>query len=367
MNVRTIITHASLTLVVLLLATATAIACSCLADQPPCESFSKADAVFSGQVISIKSDSEDDGYRREHRMVRLLVKESFRGVSAPEIEVFTGLGGGDCGFGFQLGKDYLVYAYEREVDRKLETGICTRTSSLAQAQQDLKFLKGLAAARPGSTLNGEIQRNIPKAEGAPEFSAMANVRVVIEGVDQYEAISDEKGKFSLSGIKAGNYKLRLLLPKGLSEGEAGQKVELADKGCASVSFVVVSDGRLAGTAFDVAGQPFEKAEITILEFGKPKYQGFTQTMYSNNEGKYEFTRIPAGRYILQIRFDGLTSQARPFPEIYHPNTSDHAQATVIEIGEGESIEKVNIYLPAPPHEYRVEGVVVGPDAVSSSS
>lgn len=362
MTVRALITQASLVLFALLLSTATAVACSCMGNSAPCQSFWQANAVFSGQVISINIESEGDRYGGQRRVVRLLVKEVFRGVSIPEVDVTTGLGGGDCGFGFQIGKDYLVYAYERETDHKLETGICTRTSPLAKAQQDITYIKSLPAARPGSTISGEIQRPIPRVDAPPEFSAMADVRVLVEGADkQYEAISDEKGKFSVSGLPAGNYKIRLVLPKGLTEDQETQKVELANKGCASVSFFVVSDGRLAGTVFDAAGQPFEKAEITIMEFGKPKYRGYSNIVYSNNEGKYEFTRIPAGRYILQIRFDGMTSQNRPFPAVYHLNTSDPAQAGVIEIGEGERIEKFNIYLPGLPSEYRVEGVVVSPD------
>lgn len=367
MTVRAVIVRTSLALFTLLLSTATAVACSCMGNRARCQSFWEANAVFSGQVISINIESEGDRYGRQRRVVRLFVKESFRGVSVPEVEVITGLGGGDCGFGFQIGKDYLVYAYERETDHKLETGICTRTSSLAKALQDITYIKGLPAARPGSTISGEIQRPIPRADTPPELSAMADVRVLVEGADkQYEAVSDEKGKFSVSGLPAGNYKITLVLPKGLTEGQEAQQVELANKGCASVSFFVVSDGRLLGRVFDAAGQPFEKAEITIMEFGKAKYQGYSNTVYSDKEGNYEFTRVPPGRYIVQIRFDGLTSQQSSFPPVYHPNTSDPSQANVIEIGEGKRIEKFDIYLPTLPREYRVEGVVVRPDGQSAS-
>lgn len=362
MTARTLVTQASLTFFALLLSTATAVACSCLGNPAPCQSFWEADAVFSGQVISINIEAEGNRYGRQRRVVRLLVKESFRGVSVPEVDVITGLGEGDCGFGFEIGQDYLIYAYERKTDHKLETGICTRTSMLAKAQQDLTYIKGLPGTRPGSTISGEIQRPMTRANAAPTFSAMAGVRVSVEGPDkQYETVSDEKGKFNVSGLPAGKYKIRLVLPEGLTEGQEGQQVQLADKGCATVSFFVVADGRLAGTVFDAAGQPFEKAEITIMEFGKPKYRGYLSTVYSNKEGNYELTQIPPGRYMLQIRYDGLTSQVRSFPTVYHPNTSDAAQASVIQLGEGERIAKFNIYLPALPREYRVEGVVVGPD------
>ena len=105
----------------------------------PCQAFGEADAVFSGQVISINTqDFGDRGW--SNRLVRFLVKESFRGVNTPELEVTTGMGGGDCGFGFQIGKEYLVYAYPGE-GKKLATGICTRTSLLTKADEDLAYIK----------------------------------------------------------------------------------------------------------------------------------------------------------------------------------------------------------------------------------
>jgi hypothetical protein len=52
--------------------------------------------------------------------------------------VVTGRGGGDCGYRFEVGARYLVFAYGD--DAKLETNICQRTKELAQAAEDLKLL-----------------------------------------------------------------------------------------------------------------------------------------------------------------------------------------------------------------------------------
>ena len=113
--------------------------------------------------------------------------------------------------------------------------------------------------------------------------------------------------------------------------------------------------------FDAAGQPFEKAEILLKEFGKDRFRGYYSQGSSGKEGRFEIGYIPPGRYILQVRFDGLTSQTSPFPVLYYPNTSDPKQASIIEIGDGQLIEKFDLYLPAVPNEYLVEGVVVRPD------
>lgn len=175
------------------------------------------------------------------RVVRLLVKESFRGVDVPEVEVLTGSGGGDCGFGFQIGHEYLVYADRRETDQQLVTGICTRTRSLGKAQEDLAYIHGLTKARAGSTILGEIRRHRRTEDGKFDRSPMPNIKVIVEGGDRnFEAVSDEKGKFTVGGMPAGNYKISLSLPKGLTTSGNEQGIELAEKGCAAVYFGVES-------------------------------------------------------------------------------------------------------------------------------
>jgi hypothetical protein len=327
----------------------------------PCEAFGEADAVFSGQVISINTQTSSEHRGLNNRLVSFLVKESFRGVNSPELEVTTGMGGGDCGFSFEIGKEYLVYAYLGE-EKRLSTGICTRTGLLTKVNEDLGYIRGRATAEPNATLNGTILRRKQGPDGIPDQSAMADVKVIVQGQGkEYEALSNESGKFSIQGIAAGTYKVKLSLPVGLASGSNEQEVKLSEKGCAAVYFVVVSDGRLIGVVFDAAGQPFEKAEIILMEFGKEKYRGYMNHAYSDEEGKYEFSQLPPGRYVLQIRFDGLTSQTSPFPTLYYPNTSDPKQASVIDIADGQIIDKFNLYLPAVPKEYLVEGAVVRPD------
>ncbi|HVQ38453.1 MAG TPA: hypothetical protein VMS31_13015, partial [Pyrinomonadaceae bacterium] len=81
----------------------------------------------------------------------------------------------------------------------------------------------------------------------------------------------------------------------------------------------------------------------------------------DEDGNYAFKRIPPGRYILTIRFDGMSSQNRPFPLLYHPGVSDKAAAKVITIGEGQTIADYNLEVPPLPQEHEVTGKVVWSD------
>jgi hypothetical protein len=97
---------------------AEALACSCAGEAPPCQAFWRSEAVFAGTVVSSGKISVDlAGSKYDQRLVHLTVDQPIRGMQTAEVDVVTGWGGGDCGFGFKIGERYLVYAYRDEKDR----------------------------------------------------------------------------------------------------------------------------------------------------------------------------------------------------------------------------------------------------------
>ena len=116
--------------------TNSAFACSCIPPRTPTESLNESAAVFSGEVIDISENGyveEQYGYK-----VKFDVERSWKGDSVETLSVLTGYGGGDCGYGFEIGEKYLVYAYSSE--GSLNANICSRTTPLANAQEDLDTL-----------------------------------------------------------------------------------------------------------------------------------------------------------------------------------------------------------------------------------
>src|SRR5687768_6517043 len=89
---------------ILLACSSSARACSCaFGGGPPCQEFWRADVVFTGRVLSrsvfaVEEGRGDSKYERQQVLVRLSLGDSYRGEAAgPDVEVVTGLGGGDCG------------------------------------------------------------------------------------------------------------------------------------------------------------------------------------------------------------------------------------------------------------------------------
>jgi hypothetical protein len=70
-------------------------------------------------------------------LVRFRVESVWKGKAFQEVTIFTGQGGGDCGYRFEVGESYLVYAYGS--NENLSTNICQRTAPRS-ADGDMKLL-----------------------------------------------------------------------------------------------------------------------------------------------------------------------------------------------------------------------------------
>ncbi|MBI5001777.1 hypothetical protein HZC31_00160 [Candidatus Woesearchaeota archaeon] len=112
-----------------------AFACSCIMPGTVTEEVERADVVFVGTVIAV-DHSEYRAYIFPDLEFSFTVQEYWKGVLSEPLIIHTGQGGGDCGFSFEEGKSYLVYAYADE-SGDLHTNICSRTALLSDAEGDL--------------------------------------------------------------------------------------------------------------------------------------------------------------------------------------------------------------------------------------
>lgn len=113
-----------------------AFACSCAQPRSIEEELDSATAVFSGKVTAVTKDT---------KLVRasFAVTKFFKGSTfLQKVAVSTFNNSGMCGFGFQKGGEYLVYAYLTE-DGSIQTNICTRSATLASAKAEVEVLQTL--------------------------------------------------------------------------------------------------------------------------------------------------------------------------------------------------------------------------------
>jgi hypothetical protein len=138
-----------------------AVACSCVVGGTAEDAFISSEVVFSGVVESIDDpggdriramaeEQRDAAWRSmssqpwgpEHgRGVTLRIMQWWKGDAPPRsIQIWTGYGGGDCGYTFEKGQSYLVFARRSTQNNLLSASICSRTAPFLCATSDLEHL-----------------------------------------------------------------------------------------------------------------------------------------------------------------------------------------------------------------------------------
>lgn len=108
-----------------------AAACSCATPADPIQAADASNSVFVGKVVMLDSSEKN-------LIATLRVSKRWKGDLDPELTVYTALSEASCGFKFEKGKDYLVYAEKK--DGLLHVSQCSRTKLLAEAKEDLDAL-----------------------------------------------------------------------------------------------------------------------------------------------------------------------------------------------------------------------------------
>jgi hypothetical protein len=159
-------------------------ACSCVRPSPPEKDFRTMPYVFMGTVVKITPAKKAGlvmplGGKRAFKwemeeeevfVVTIEVRESFKGVKSSTVELVTETNTAGCGYPFEVGQTYLVYAFERarssesfagkRVPRRLvrsvenfnrgltpiETSYCTRTGNVkdVKVQEEADLIRKLS-------------------------------------------------------------------------------------------------------------------------------------------------------------------------------------------------------------------------------
>jgi hypothetical protein len=181
------------------------------------------------------------------KRIRLRVRTVFHGTELDDddegstVEVWTAFG--DCGFPFQMGETYLVYADDDEESDVMTTGACTRTRRVSDAGDDLAYLYFVKqdedrAGRIEGFVTSDLlyQRQLDFSHYSDHIAspvAGAVVELKSSATPRYAA-ADEKGHFVFDGLAAGVFNLSAFTPAFPAETHllAGPKgVRLEKRGC----------------------------------------------------------------------------------------------------------------------------------------
>ena len=144
----------------LVLNTTAANACSCIPTTPQ-QSLKNSREVFAGKVIDIVDQSgtnpEASGSLGGFKVI-FEVSKVWKGKLEKQQVVLTSGSSASCGYNFEKGKEYLVYANGQGT--QLQTGLCSGTTLLANAQRDIAVLgKGKTPTPQSSNAAQQLQRS----------------------------------------------------------------------------------------------------------------------------------------------------------------------------------------------------------------
>lgn len=348
-------------------------ACTCVPSRLACEAAWKADAVFVGTVTQfestrVKTDRNDVDEWYEWRTATFQLSEAFRGISDKEARIGTGSGGGDCGYSFEIGTAYIVYA-NRDEKGDLSTGICMRTAPVAEAEEDLLYLRsvgGLAAVGgiQGVVLRFDQEMGWVGLSGDNSDRPVARVTVRAVGPKTEEAQTDAAGNFAFSTLPVGKYRIRPQLPESLVLTYPEEtEYDVQPGSCYQLRFVTAVNGKISGRVTDAAGLPVANARVTVFSTKTRGEKDVTELKLSattDENGEYTVKQIPRGSFVVGINADQAPAVERPFLKTFHPNSPTRSGARVIELGEGEKVTGVDIQAGTPLVEQEIRVRVIGP-------
>jgi 5-hydroxyisourate hydrolase-like protein (transthyretin family) len=153
----------------------------------------------------------------------------------------------------------------------------------------------------------------------------------------------------LTGLSPGKFKVTLLLPDKLYTYKPEQELTVGDRGCATVNYHVVDNGRLSGRVLDPEGQPAAKVGLQLMEADHTDpLRDQAKYAQTDAEGHYTFESLPPGRYLLAAnlkRFPDPNDPTNVYPRTFYPGVLDMSKTEFIDVGTGEAVRDRDWQLP----------------------
>lgn len=363
-------------------------ACSCFVSPtgtPPCQSAWTHSAVFTGSVqeitdpgwpwVPIPSASPQTATPPPpstsfpRRKVRFKITEVLTGLdpSQKEIVIATGLGGGDCGYGFQRGVEYIVYAYNQR-EEGLSTGICSPTRPIEQAAEDLKYFRQLGNTAPVSEVRvtafdpNALWLRLPNVRSQVE--GMPRVQVTIDGPGgRQSATTDASGRHVFGGLPPGEYRVAASLEGYVPVTEL-PPVRVQAKGCAEVPLPMRLDRRVRGIVRTSDGQPAPRVTVEGVPV-RPRHENdmpdAVDSATTDANGRYELSHLTTGDYYLGVSLSGSPKLDSPYTRWFYPGTERPAEAGVVHVSDRPGTQSFDLVLPPRQRDRLIQGAVFWPD------
>lgn len=176
------------------------------------------------------------------------------------------------------------------------------------------------------------------------------VRPILKGT------TDEDGKYRITNVPAGVYQVAPIAPAFVfydysRTGSAGKDLLISEgEVVEGFDFTMVRGGVITGKVTDSEGRPvveeFVKLELEDESISNPPRD---ESVHTDDRGIYRAFGVPPGRYRVSagLSDDGFSGGGRSRPayrRTFYPDSTDSAQATVVEVGEATEATNIDLTL-----------------------
>jgi|GEM_PF-2342154 hypothetical protein len=323
-------------LLFLFFSTQAAMACKCASLPPTVKTDSDwlewrlrgTSVVFEGKVESIHvinwpwNPVAGETIKKSGLKATFSAVHAYRGEAREEVVIETGLGGGDCGFDFEKGSSYLVFAWKDD-DGNLTTNICSGTRLLEDAGQFLRLLSGKPALQeeaanlqPSNTQNKrnhQICGQISVAgKGEDDTGEIGAWELEDDLIAVFRAVTAEikpDGRYCIDYLVPGEYivfatqekeganqRRMAYYPGVLNRSEATPVVVTAESKIVHADFPLVLQNLLTVRGH-LRGAANLQAQIVLMSSG-PGPLSAIDPVEVGLDGLFEFDNVPPGRYTI---------------------------------------------------------------------
>jgi hypothetical protein len=310
--------------------------------------------MFLGTVTDIENppDESRGADQSGTSRYRFRVDENISGITAKEVNVYSGRGGGDCSVHFQLGHAYLVNPYSNK--GTLTAGICSETQAIETAGPLLSELRARRDGKRYASIYGIVEKQ-QRPYAATSYEGydqpLPDVQVELIGAGKRLSVkTDSKGAYRFYDVPAGAYRFSVDVPANLEMAQSTLSrsippFQLPAGACYQNDLIAAPTARIRGRVLGPDGAPIKNVGVALFrsdryserETGWWEYQG-------EGKGYFEFKNVAPGAYLLVVHNSDRPDPDEPFARTFYPSALDLNSAAPVVVGDGEQILNADIHV-----------------------
>jgi len=238
-------------------------------------------------------------------------------------------------------------------------------------------------SEPKNNRTGSISGHVivgGKAAAGMAVGAFGNDNSLNRRIPAAQTTTDSEGYYHLTGLAAGNYQITTftsnLTPAdptndfqyGFAYFASSKSVLLAaGEEVKDIDIKLVRGGVITGRVTDAENKPIVEERVNLLPIREDGRLGqlpipITQMYTTDDRGAYRIYGLPAGRYKVSVGADAARGYIGGgigyFQLTYHPDVTDTARATIIDLAEGGEATNVDIRVGRYEETYSMAGRVI---------